>query len=749
MIVIADWETTTKMSYKRKANPFDKDNRVVAWGLRRLGKENTIYYEEKPDKSWWEDAKMFVACNAKFDLTWVWGDPEFRNFLKRGGKVWCVQYVEYLLSGQQHFYPSLDELSSKYGGELKNDEIKAMWEAGIDTPDIPKDMLIDYLHGDLSNTEIVYLKQLAEVKKRDMIPTVLTHMEALLGLTEMEYNGLHINKDLAKVHKQDLANRLDKVIKELGTYIPELPDEVTWNWGSKDHLSALIFGGGVKYKKQVHLQDDEGNYLYTKKTEDWPMVNGEPFNLNGKDLLDYTDIEFDTFKSGKNKGRIRYRKVPIQGDPKTRYEEFIHNLEGYYKPIEKWKTKKDGVFKTDEEVLSFIKANSSGTVKEVCSLLLEWRVIDKDLGTYYSRYDPKSKCHVGMLTLVQPDGLIHHNLNNVSTVTGRLSASNPNSQNISSGRKSKVKQLFNSRWGDDGIMVESDFSQLEVIGKGFLCQDKNLIEDINSGVDFHIKRLANKLSEPYKLVFDKCKVQKLESYIDMRQDSKEYSFQSAYGAGDRAISESTGMELDTVKQFREAENKMYPSMAEYDKLVEDHVLASREITNKTVIVDGLEVNVARGEYISPTGKRYVFSESMAPDFIRNPRFKRRGDPTPPKVNFKPTEMKNYPTQGFSGEIVLLCIGHIFREFLKRDNFGGKALIVNTVHDCIWVDAHKDVAEEAYILVHKCLESADQYLTDRYSKQFVKHGYPAECNVKFRVETEVGSNMLELEEVHVA
>ena len=58
----------------------------------------------------------------------------------------------------------------------------------------------------------------------------------------------------------------------------------------------------------------------------------------------------------------------------------------------------------------------------LAELLLKLRKIDKDLGTYYRRYDPKKKVEVGMLTLVQPDGFIHHNLNNVATVTGRLSS---------------------------------------------------------------------------------------------------------------------------------------------------------------------------------------------------------------------------------------------------------------------------------------------------------------------------------------
>lgn len=520
-VLILDWETTTKTSYGRKANPFDKSNFVVAYGIKRINQPPQTYYMCGLPSGWLDGIKMIVAHNAKFDMTWVWEDPEFKQWLKAGGKVWCTQYAEYILTGQQAQWNSLDQCAVKYGGTLKNDEIKAFWEAGIDTTEIPKDMLLDYLDDDLCNTEIVYKAQVARAKQLGMLNTLHTHMEGLLALTEMEFNGLFVDTELAEIHKESLHQRLDAVISQLEEYIPkDLPEEVVWNWGSKDHLSALLFGGEIKYKRRVHKQDPEtGEYLYTKVKEDWYLLDGEP--VDPKTIKDTSKL--DRYKSGVKAGKLKTKKVDVQGEPKTVLEDFTFYLEGFTQPLDKWATKKEGVFKTDYDVL--VELKSEGV--RVAELMLEWRKIDKDLGTYYSRYDPTKKQDVGMLTMVQPDGFIHHGLNNVATVTGRLSSSNPNLQNIPRGDKSQVKELFISRFGDDGYVCESDFSQLEVVIQGWLTGDKNLINDINSGVDFHVKRLATKLGESYEEVFHKAKVAKDVEYVQGRQDSKEFSFQRA------------------------------------------------------------------------------------------------------------------------------------------------------------------------------------------------------------------------------
>lgn len=720
--VILDLETTIKESYKRKANCFDEDNRIVASGLKYKNRDPINYYEEKIADGWLDGIDMIVCHNAAFDLLWMWNNPHIKVFLKRGGKVFCTQFAEYLLSGQNKMYASLDYCAEKYGGELKNDEIKEMWNAGIDTPDIPQDMILDYLDGDVKNTEIVFLAQVQKARKLSMLKTLHTHMEGLLCIIEMMHNGMYVDIKKALRQKKVLEDRLAESIEMLHGYIPtDLPPEIEWNWASKDHLSALFFGGNLKYKRRMHTQDEEGNYLYTKATEKRPTINGIPVIESEHD-----SSEFDIFKSGKKAGAIKYKNVKVQGEPKMRYEEFFHPVCRLYTPKEEWATKKEGVYKTDADVLKLIEEEV-----HAAELMQTWRQVDKDLGTYYSRYEPKKDTDVGMLTLVKPNGIINHMLNTVSTVTGRLSSSNPNMQNVSSGDKSKIKSCFTSRWGTEGRMGQIDFSQLEVIVKAFLSQDQAMIEDIKNKVDFHVKRLAFKLGESYEDVFHKCKVLELPEYVEMRKKVKPISFQKAYGAGVGGIAASLGLDKKEVKAFCDAEDALYPEVVTYDNDVHEEVLSNRTVTKKTAEVDGIDINLAVGWHVSPTGKRYVFHEIVAPPFMRK---KSWNNPKPVLANFMNTQTKNYPTQGFAGEIVYLVLGHMFREFLARDNFDGKALLVNTVHDSIWSDSHESVALEANRLIRDCCEKAPQYYEERYGM---------ECNVPFAADLEIGAHMLDL------
>ena len=101
---------------------------------------------------------MLVCHNGGFDIcyllkTWPEEMEEALPFLY----IWDTQQVEYLLSGQSDLYPSLDFCCEKRGLPLKDDEIKRLWNEGVDTPFHPKEKLLDYLSRDLSNTHAVFL----------------------------------------------------------------------------------------------------------------------------------------------------------------------------------------------------------------------------------------------------------------------------------------------------------------------------------------------------------------------------------------------------------------------------------------------------------------------------------------------------------------------------------------------------------------------------------------------------------------
>jgi DNA polymerase I-like protein with 3'-5' exonuclease and polymerase domains len=416
--------------------------------------------------------------------------------------------------------------------------------------------------------------------------------------------------------------------------------------------------------------------------------------------------------------------------PKGAKQDFLYEFKGYTKAPREWvSTCKDGagdpIYSTSSGNLEIL----TGLNKDVpfLKVLGERNKVSKDLGTYYWAEDKKGD-RKGMLTLVDDEGFIHHKLNHTSTITSRLSSSDPNMQNIPRGDKSDAKAMFVSRFGDDGVMAELDYSQLEVVIQGILTNDKQLIADLLAGVDFHCKRLAAKLNEPYDEVVAKAKDDThpdFPRYSQMRTEIKGFTFQRAYGAGPTAIAASTGMTVEEVEDLIRVEERLYPGLNVFDGIVSDSINATRKTTNKELFVAGQRFNAAIGEWFSPTGTRYVWTEGEVPKFLhKKGKF----------VGFSPTERKNWPIQGLGGEVMQAMLGYVFRKFLQEDNFGGRAFLVNTVHDCIWLDLHKDVADEVIPVVKTILEAVPTMF---------KRCYNMKIPVKFPVDAEVGPNMLDL------
>lgn len=112
-----------------------------------------------------------------------------------------------------------------------------------------------------------------------------------------------------------------------------------------------------------------------------------------------------------------------------------------------------------------------GGGEEFVNKLLDFRGARKLLGTYV----------VGLLDDIV-DGRIHPNLRLNGTVTGRLSAGNPNMLGMPK-EKGGIKKLFVA--DEDWLLMEADGSQMEIRVLGALANDRQMIADFASGVDFH------------------------------------------------------------------------------------------------------------------------------------------------------------------------------------------------------------------------------------------------------------------------
>src|SRR5699024_6828346 len=131
----------------------------------------------------------------------------------------------------------------------------------------------------------------------------------------------------------------------------------------------------------------------------------------------------------------------------------------------------------------------------------ELATLQKDTGTYYRMEKPNGTVS-GMLQFVEPSSIIHHQLNSCATITARLSATRPNMQNLpradeddEGNMKSRVKEMFTSRFGSEGRIVEVDYSALEVVALAAISGDENLMRMLTEGIDMHCYRLAAKLGE--------------------------------------------------------------------------------------------------------------------------------------------------------------------------------------------------------------------------------------------------------------
>lgn len=647
--------------------------------------------------------KVMVGFNCKFDILHaIYNDEEnleaWMAWITAGGQLWDCQLAEYLLGGMlpEVQILSLDEVAPKYGGVVKIDEVKAMWEAGIDTPDIPDDLMMKYLPGDLTNTEKVFIGQYKLAKERGQTKSIMLNMGSLVYTIEAERNGMKVDVELGHVLAKELVDEIAVLAERLNKYIPaDFPRE--FKWTSRFDQSALIFGGLCKYEVDAPVMDDAGNFVYyqTKATE-YVLKDG----TTSPDMR-HPDIVF--YAGGKNQGQAKTKQVTrpdIERGPKTRKEDRFYKLPGFTEPDKSWESSTPGVYSVAGEVIEALGNRDIPFLKD----LARRASITKDLGTYFIVTDEKTGEQSGMLTLVQLDGMIHGQFNHTLTVTARFSSSKPNLQNLSGKAKSKVKSIFISRWLDEGVICQSDFTSLEVYIQAVLTGDKQMIQDLRDGLDMHCLKAAAKAGVDYEFVVDQVKRLKDPDWIYRRKGAKEYSFQSAYGAGDAAIALTTGMHIDDVKALREADEKRYPGVKLwYEKLTESIEASKRTIRKVVPHPDfpAKQVELRTGFWRAPDNKLYAWMESPAPRFVveRTGKFS----------NFMPTEIKNYPVQGEGGEWAKAAMWMAVRAFYKRRNFGGLALLISQVHDACYGDFHNSVRFEAAALLHACMESASEFM----------------------------------------
>ena len=117
-------------------HPMHPDNHWVLLGLKWSDMEGVRIWKHSDSTSFdfrphLKEPDFMVGHNLPFDLLHLYkGSWKTKDSLQACA-IWDTQLAEYLLSGQQERWASLDGLSVKYGLPLKEDKIKEYFAAGI------------------------------------------------------------------------------------------------------------------------------------------------------------------------------------------------------------------------------------------------------------------------------------------------------------------------------------------------------------------------------------------------------------------------------------------------------------------------------------------------------------------------------------------------------------------------------------------------------------------------------------------
>lgn len=554
-----DLETNTKTMHGRKANFLYND--IVAAGYKNSMVSKTLYSSDKelivdniPN-----DVKELVGHNIRFDLLYIWKVEKLQYMLKNGLKVWDTQLAHYFLSGQKDKYPALRDIAvNKYGCDERPKVMEEYWKNGVDTCEIPQDLVLHDVLNDVIDTESIYLQQLQEAEECGMLDYIEAQMDFLLAMTEAEYNGIKVNREVLHKNKILLEEELQiKTVEFLKNIEQRWTEIIPFSITNPGHLSTLLFGGSLK-----HFVVE-------------PVIN---------ELGELTLI-----KSGINKGTVKTKK--IQRDI------VLKGLELFADP-EKM-TAREGVYETNEDALELVlvRNRSNKQAREIIEQILYLRGLNKQISTYY----------IGTEECLYNDDLVHPVFNHTSTETGRLSSTKPNAQNQPSAEDSLVLQHFVSRF-KGGKIISADYSQIEIVVQAELSCDKRYQQDVLDGVDFHCMRLGLKERVPYADVIHYIKTLKDPIWISKRKAVKVFSFQRSYGAGKVKISASTGMSEEEVAELIKIEDLTYDGLKRFNDKLKEIVEFTAEKIPGSVYKEGY--------YKFFMGKKYYFKEYNAPKFMK-------------------------------------------------------------------------------------------------------------------------------------
>ena len=257
------------------------------------------------------------------------------------------------------------------------------------------------------------------------------------------------------------------------------------------------------------------------------------------------------------------------------------------------------------------------------------------------------------------DKKIHTNYNQTITVTGRLSSSNPNLQNIPARSElgNRIRKAFVPEDKNSQVLLSADYSQIELRFLAHCSQDENLITAFKLGDDIHAQTAAK--------IFD---VDVKEVTKDQRNKAKAVNFGIVYGQTRYGLASTLKISNTEAQMFIDKYFETYPKVKEY---------------MEACVQEAYRFGYARTMY---GRKRYLLDELMS----SNHNIK----------EFAQRAAINTPLQGAAADLMKLAMIDLDKN-LKIHNL--KSKIILQVHDELILEVYKNELELVQKLVKQSME----------------------------------------------
>ena len=324
-------------------------------------------------------------------------------------------------------------------------------------------------------------------------------------------------------------------------------------------------------------------------------------------------------------------------------------------------TKQLGEVLFDKMKLPVIKKNKTGysTDADVLKKLIPYHPIIEDILDYRQMTKLKSTYADGLPKAADEKGRIHSVFNQTGTATGRLSSAEPNLQNIPirtpEGRE--FRKFFIPQ-SDDYVIIDADYSQIELRILAHIANDEAMISSFISGEDIHTATAAR--------VFG---VSPDEVTPELRKRAKAVNFGILYGMGEYSLSEDLGISMSQAKKYIASYLSGFPSVSGYL----DEVKAAAKRDGYVTTLFGRRRRIA--ELASSNKNLQHFGERVA---------------------------MNSPIQGTAADIIKIAMINVSKA-LRAENIDARLIL--QVHDELLIEAHKDCADRAYEILKESMEKA--------------------------------------------